>query len=325
MIPAAGCVFLAGAPKSGKSWFGLDLALAVASGGDYLGRPVENPGRVLLVDTETPARQLQDRVRKLAHGRNLESGALAQLALMHGERLRLDQGEGFQALLASVMQYTPRLILLDCLVRFHGLDENSAQEMAWFLGQLRELTRVCDSTLVLVHHLAKGAGENGRRNGAGLRGSGDLWGWYDAAVFAKRDGLDITLEFESRFCPDQVPAHVRLDIDEDDDSARVRLLDHLAFQAASADRVLDVLRESPEGLTQRGIKDRLRASGTTVRAALRELKDRGLADTWKVGRKDLWGASAGVAENWPCPADVPLSGACPAPVPQSQGGAGNAL
>lgn len=47
-----GCGFIAGAPKSYKSWLGLDLALSVATGADWLGFRVVKSGPVLYLQEE---------------------------------------------------------------------------------------------------------------------------------------------------------------------------------------------------------------------------------------------------------------------------------
>jgi hypothetical protein len=56
-----GCTVLAGKPKIGKSWLALDVAIAVASGGQCLGKPCE-PGDVLALLLEDNKRRLQRRM-----------------------------------------------------------------------------------------------------------------------------------------------------------------------------------------------------------------------------------------------------------------------
>jgi KaiC/GvpD/RAD55 family RecA-like ATPase len=50
---------------TGKTWFVLCVAVAVAAGVPFLGWLVDRPRRVLLVDAEMPARSLQDRLRQV--------------------------------------------------------------------------------------------------------------------------------------------------------------------------------------------------------------------------------------------------------------------
>lgn len=61
-----GFTLLAGAPKAGKSWFALDLAYQVATGGKALGRlPLNRPRPVLYAALEDGHRRLQSRLRAL--------------------------------------------------------------------------------------------------------------------------------------------------------------------------------------------------------------------------------------------------------------------
>lgn len=66
LLPA-GLSFLVAAPKMGKSWLALDLCLSVASGGEWLGRKV-NQGPTLYLDLEDSANRAQARMRTLLDG-----------------------------------------------------------------------------------------------------------------------------------------------------------------------------------------------------------------------------------------------------------------
>ena len=63
----------------------------------------------------------------------------------------------------------PRLLLLDPLVRLHGVDENHAGEVAELLAYFRLLQRRLDLSVILVHHTRKNAA-GGVAAGPGLAG-----------------------------------------------------------------------------------------------------------------------------------------------------------
>lgn len=65
-----GYVILAGRPKRGKSWFALDLALAVASGGCALGKIKVEQGAVLYLALEDNMRRLQNRIKTISDESN---------------------------------------------------------------------------------------------------------------------------------------------------------------------------------------------------------------------------------------------------------------
>ena len=64
LIPE-GLTILAGKPKLGKSWLALQMGLGVATGGEVLGRSVEQ-GAVLYAALEDNLRRLKSRLRKSA-------------------------------------------------------------------------------------------------------------------------------------------------------------------------------------------------------------------------------------------------------------------
>src|SRR5215471_4107086 len=64
LIPE-GCILFAGRPKLGKSWFVLQLALAVASGGKAFGMVPAEKSDVLYLALEDTKRRLQSRAKSL--------------------------------------------------------------------------------------------------------------------------------------------------------------------------------------------------------------------------------------------------------------------
>ena len=67
LIPE-GLSLLAGAPKAGKSWLALNLALGIAAGAPVLGEVAVDPGEVLYLALEDTPRRLQSRMGKILGG-----------------------------------------------------------------------------------------------------------------------------------------------------------------------------------------------------------------------------------------------------------------
>ena len=129
---AVGCI--GGTPKSGKTWLALEMALSVASATPCLGRfPVPHRGTVLLYAAEDSAEALRDRARELASARGLDLEGLP-VGLITEPSLRLDLPSHQLRLAATVAKLTPRLLVLDPLVRLHRADENSSSEISGLLG-----------------------------------------------------------------------------------------------------------------------------------------------------------------------------------------------
>jgi hypothetical protein len=64
LIPT-GVTLLVGPPKIGKSWMGLGISVAVATGGKALGKIEVDPGEVLYLALEDTARRLKSRLRMM--------------------------------------------------------------------------------------------------------------------------------------------------------------------------------------------------------------------------------------------------------------------
>jgi len=196
--------FIAGAPKLGKSWLGLDLAVSVASGTPCLGHfAVDAPGPALIYLAEDALPLVRDRLVSLCTHRGLALDSI-DLHVITAPSLRLDLSADRERLATTLARRRPRLLVLDPLVRLHALDENSAAEVSEMLGFLRALSREHAVALVLVHHMSK----KGRPQlGQALRGSSDLHAWADDSLYLTRGKTSLLLTLEHRSAPaaDPVP------------------------------------------------------------------------------------------------------------------------
>ncbi len=103
----------------------------------------------------------------------------------------------------------PRLLLLDPLVRLHGIDENNAGEVAGLLAYFRSLQRRFDLSVLLVHHTRKNAA-GGVAAGQGLRGSSDIHAFGDSNLYLRRTKEHLVLFSEHRAAPASAPVHLEL-------------------------------------------------------------------------------------------------------------------
>ena len=136
---AAAVGVIGGAPKACKSWLGLEMAVAVASGTACLDRfSVESPGPAVVYLAEDALPAVRDRVDQLCQHRDLSLAGL-DLHVVTAPSLRLDLEQDRHALDHTLTALQPKLLLLDPLVRLHRLDENSAADISGLLGFLRQL------------------------------------------------------------------------------------------------------------------------------------------------------------------------------------------
>ena len=103
----------------------------------------------------------------------------------------------------------PKLLVLDPLVRLHGIDENHAGAVAELLGYFRLLQRQLGISVLLVHHTRKNAGD-GAAAGQGLRGSGDIHAFGDSNLYLRRTEQHLILSSEHRSAPASAPVYLEL-------------------------------------------------------------------------------------------------------------------
>jgi hypothetical protein len=200
---------IGGAPKCAKTWLGLDLALSVATGTACLGRyAVPRPGPVLVYLAEDALAVVRERVEGMARHRGLELAGV-EIHVITAPSLRLDRLPHRNRLLETAHRLRPRLLLLDPLVRLHGVDENNAGEVAELLAYFRLLQRRLDLSVILVHHTRKNAA-GGVAAGQGLRGSSDLHAFGDSNLYLRRVRERLVLSNEHRAAPAAPPVTLEL-------------------------------------------------------------------------------------------------------------------
>lgn len=174
------CVgMIVGAPKMGKSWLGLDLALSIASGRDFLGTfKVSNPGPVVYIVGEDPEALLHDRLAKILTAKGF-GGSVNQdeneIRLEMPPELKiplyLDVGHDFlfsEERIADLMQWISEihtmhgslsLVVFDPILRMMvNVDEYKATEVGQTVfGAAEQIRRKFDTSVCLVHHKGKGS------------------------------------------------------------------------------------------------------------------------------------------------------------------------
>ena len=200
---------IGGAPKCAKTWLGLDMALSVATGTPCLGKyAVPEPGPVLVYLAEDALRVVRERIEGIALHRGLDLDQV-EIHVITAPVLRLDQERDRQRLWETTRRLRPRLVVLDPLVRLHGIDENHAGDVAELLAYIRSVQRQLGPSVVLVHHTRKNAGD-GAAAGLGLRGSGDIHAFGDSNLYLQRMKEHLILSSEHRAAPASAPVSLEL-------------------------------------------------------------------------------------------------------------------
>jgi AAA domain len=253
---------IGGAPKCAKTWLGLDMALSVATGTACLGKyAVPEPGPVLIYLAEDALLAVRERIEGMVRHRGLDLAGVA-IHVITAPVLRLDRGPDRTRLLETTRRLRPRLLLLDPLVRLHGIDENNAGEVAELLSYFRSLQRQLDLSVLLVHHTRKNAA-GGVAAGQGLRGSSDIHAFGDSNLYLRRTREHLVLSSEHRAAPASAPVYLDL-VATDAERAHLEVITEI--QDGATRLTVDGKRRSLE----EGVLDLLAKGAVLTRAKLRD-------------------------------------------------------
>ena len=273
---------IGGAPKCSKTWLGLDLALSVATGTACLGKyAVPRPGPVLVYLAEDALPVVRQRVEGMARHRGLDLDAV-DVHVITAPVLRLDRDPQRSRLFETAKRLRPRLLLLDPLVRLHGIDENNATEVAGLLAYFRTLQRRLDLSVVLVHHTRKNAG-GGIAAGQGLRGSSDLHAFGDSNLYLRRTSQHLVLSREHRAAPASPPVCLELVVGNAQ-TTHLEVIAELENQKRRnlQDEVLRLLAPG-EACTRTALRDSLSVKNERLGEALRALQEAGRIERTSTG------------------------------------------
>ncbi|CAN5199356.1 hypothetical protein BH10PSE12_BH10PSE12_36530 [soil metagenome] len=180
-ILVEGLTVFAGAPKLGKSWAMLGVAVAVASGGMALGISRCEQGDVLYLALEDNPRRLQSRLKAMCLADvpdrltfntdwpNLDGDCLREIEMW------LDAAK------------SPRLIVIDVYAKIRG--SNRANETQYeadyrFVTALQSMAGLRGISVVLVHHTRKMEADDPFDTVSGTRG---ITGAADSVIVMKKD------------------------------------------------------------------------------------------------------------------------------------------
>jgi hypothetical protein len=252
----------------------LDLALSVATGTACLGKyAVPRAGPVLVYLAEDALSVVRERVAGMVRHRGVDLDAV-DMHVITAPTLRLDREPHRTRLFETARRLRPRLLLLDPLVRLHGIDENNATEVAELLAYFRSLQRRLDLSVVLVHHTRKNAA-GGVAAGQGLRGSSDLHAFGDSNLYLRRTRERLVLSSEHRAAPASPPVSLEL-VTTDAEMAHLEVIAklHDDEQQSLQEQVISLLAKQ-KVLTRGKLRDALAVKNERLGEALESLEQAG--------------------------------------------------
>lgn len=158
IFPKGGLIQLQGAPKQGKSTFGLACALQVAAGQWACGSfKVHKPYRAAYLSYEDNKRRIKRRSIEFSRGFGW-GGAIPDEFMLWSTReplLWLDDNPFASDIGLSLIESKVEVLFVDTFSYVHSSDENSASEMKLIMARLMELCQVLGLTVVYLHHSRK--------------------------------------------------------------------------------------------------------------------------------------------------------------------------
>jgi RecA-family ATPase len=185
LIPANQVTMLSGDGDAGKSLLALQLAVATASGNDWIGRQIDRPGAALVLSCEDDENELHRRCAAICEAEGLDLGCLDRLmprSLAGRDTLlaTLDRKENtlavtglYRRLEADMERHKPALVALDTLADLHSGDEINRAHARQFVTMMRRLALRFRCAVVILSHPSL----TGMSSGSGLSGS---TGWSNS-------------------------------------------------------------------------------------------------------------------------------------------------
>lgn len=222
VLPLRGKLIIGGSPKSGKSYLVINLAVDLALGlpifnayykKDHPVFPVYKPNRVLYIENEIGEAGLQDRLRAITDGTDMDGVQLFIKSRDMG--MRMDTDEGRALITKEIESVRPDVTILDPLAKFHLSDENSAQCMGAIMRVGDHWVEDYGTSLIYIHHTGHSNPQFPRRGGDKLRGSTAIFADADSIILVDRESAAsckepiLTLNFELRRGEPLEPIHVK--------------------------------------------------------------------------------------------------------------------
>lgn len=174
LLTAGGASVCYGDSNSGKTFFAIDLACAVALGVKWMGRKTE-PGLVIYLAAESPS-SVQSRLQAYQRHHRVR---VPNLAIVQNPIDLFDSEADTDAVINLARQLEkqcstkPVLIVGDTLARLSaGANENAGQDMSLVVRRIDRIRNETGAHFILIHHSGKNAAA-GSRGWSGVRAAVD--------------------------------------------------------------------------------------------------------------------------------------------------------
>ncbi len=146
------------APKTGKTWLMMQLAVSIALGKPWLGRAVTQK-KILVIDNELHPGELNWRYQEVCKAMNVSLAETEGQLFLWPQRGKLKSLEEIGTRMKELQNLEVEVVLLDAFYRAipAGVDENSNTEIMQLYNQIDHYAKELNSAFILVHHTTKGS------------------------------------------------------------------------------------------------------------------------------------------------------------------------
>lgn len=146
------------APKIGKSWTTIDMALCLAAGQPWLNHYPTTPSRVLIIDNELHPETTAFRIRKVAQAKGIDLAGVGDMLLVDNLRGRLENINRLGPYFSSFDPQYIQVVILDAFYRFlpQGESENDNSVIAHAYNAIDRYAAAIGASFVPIHHSTKG-------------------------------------------------------------------------------------------------------------------------------------------------------------------------
>lgn len=174
---------VSGKGKVGKTQSAIQLAIAVATEGEWFGRVIEHGGKVLHLDPECDAKSLDNRYSRVCERLGVDKATIdkrvSQWPLRGVEGLSIEKVVHDLESFSSYGEFA--LVIIDSASVFVSGDENSSVDVRRFSAKVMQIARVTGAAVVCVHHFGK-AKDGDRAASDRARGSSVWLDFPDASL-----------------------------------------------------------------------------------------------------------------------------------------------
>jgi len=183
-------LLIVGPAKSKKTFLTQNIGLSIASGIDFAGFKIPKPKKVFYYLAEGGYYPNRSRLKKMAKHISLDSND--NFMIDFPPYMPVNHTEVYNDVYKEIEESNAEVVIFDPLIRFHDIDENSANGISEVFSKIRQLIDKLGISVILVHH-------TGKVQSRGGRGSSAIIGEYDSCITINRSKADyIHLSYNMR-------------------------------------------------------------------------------------------------------------------------------